>query len=92
MNRSNKIGWAQVRAGIFIFTALVFLAVGIVMMGQKTKMFVTKSSLTVIMDDVLGLKVGAQGVPPVRRAGLVGRGRNSGHLPVNRRCSRHIGR
>lgn len=66
MNRSNRIGWAQVRAGIFIVLALLFLAAGVVMMGQKTKMFVAKSSLTVVMDDVLGLKVGA----PVWLAGV----------------------
>ncbi len=66
MKRSNKIGWAQVRAGIFIFLALLFLAIGIVMMGQKTKMFVNKSRLTVVMEDVLGLKDGA----PVWLAGV----------------------
>jgi len=66
MKRSNQIGWAQVRAGVFIFTALVLLAVAIVMMGQKTKMFVDKKSLTIVMDDVLGLKVGA----PVWLAGV----------------------
>lgn len=66
MKRSNQIGWAQVRAGVFIFTALALLAVAIIMMGQKTKMFVDKKSLLVVMDDVLGLKVGA----PVWLAGV----------------------
>lgn len=66
MKRSNQIGWAQVRAGVFIFAALALLAVGIIMMGQKTKMFVDKKSLTVVMDDVLGLKVGS----PVWLAGV----------------------
>jgi len=66
MKRSNQIGWAQVRAGVFIFAALMFLAIGIIMMGQKTKMFVTKSRLTVTMDDVAGLKEGA----PVWLAGV----------------------
>lgn len=66
MKRSNQIGWAQVRAGVFIFAALTLLAVGIIMMGQKTKMFVDKKSLLVVMDDVLGLKVGA----PVWLAGV----------------------
>jgi len=66
MKRSNQIGWAQVRAGIFIFAALLLLAIGIILMGQKTKMFVDKKSLTVVMEDVLGLKVGA----PVWLAGV----------------------
>jgi phospholipid/cholesterol/gamma-HCH transport system substrate-binding protein len=66
MERSNRIGWAQVRAGIFIFVALVFLAGGILLMGQKTKMFVSKGQLRVVMDDVAGLKEGA----PVWLAGV----------------------
>lgn len=66
MNRSNKIGWAQVRAGVFIFAALVLLAIGIIMMGQKTKMFISKGELQIVMDDVAGLKIGA----PVWLAGV----------------------
>jgi len=59
MERSNRIGWAQVRAGVFIFIALVFFAGGVLIMGQKTKMFVSKGKLQVVMDDVAGLKEGA---------------------------------
>ena len=66
MERSNKIGWAQVRAGIFISLALLFLALAVVMMGQKTRMFARMEKLTVVMTDVLGLKVGA----PVWLAGV----------------------
>ncbi|MDD5285480.1 MAG: MlaD family protein [Desulfuromonadaceae bacterium] len=66
MERSNQIGWAQVRAGVFIFLALLFFAGGITIMGQKTKMFVTKGDLQVLMEDVAGLKVGA----PVWLAGV----------------------
>lgn len=66
MERSNQIGWAQVRAGVFIFTALVFIAGGVLLMGQKTKMFVPKGQLRVVMDDVAGLKEGA----PVWLAGV----------------------
>ena len=66
MQRSNHIGWSQVRAGIFIFLALLFIAGGVTIMGQKTKMFVSKGSLNVVMDDVAGLKVGA----PVWLAGV----------------------
>ena len=66
MERSNKIGWAQVRGGIFILLALLSIAGGVLLMGQKTKMFVTKGALQVVMDDVAGLKEGA----PVWLAGV----------------------
>jgi phospholipid/cholesterol/gamma-HCH transport system substrate-binding protein len=46
--------------------ALLLFAGGILMMGDKTKMFIEKSDLTVIMPDVAGLKVGA----PVWLAGV----------------------
>ncbi|MDD2365529.1 MAG: MlaD family protein [Desulfuromonadaceae bacterium] len=66
MKRSNPIGWAQVRGGIFIFMALVFFAAAVLLMGQKTKMFVKKDSLRVVISDVAGLKIGA----PVWLAGV----------------------
>jgi len=66
MERSNKIGWAQVRAGVFICIALIFVAGGVLLMGQKNKMFVPKGKLRVVMDDVAGLKEGA----PVWLAGV----------------------
>lgn len=66
MKRSNEIGWAQVRGGIFIFLALIFFAGGVLLMGQKTKMFVTKGTMRIVMSDVVGLKVGA----PVWLAGV----------------------
>jgi phospholipid/cholesterol/gamma-HCH transport system substrate-binding protein len=66
MERSNQIGWAQVRAGVFIFLALLFIAGGVTIMGQKTKMFVNKGELRVVMSDVAGLKVGG----PVWLAGV----------------------
>jgi phospholipid/cholesterol/gamma-HCH transport system substrate-binding protein len=66
MKRSNQIGWAQVRGGVFIFLALLFFAGGVMLMGQKTKMFVNKGSLRVVMSDVVGLKIGA----PVWLAGV----------------------
>lgn len=66
MKRSNQIGWAQVRGGIFIFLALLFFAGGVLLMGQKTKMFVNKGAMRVVMADVVGLKVGA----PVWLAGV----------------------
>ncbi len=66
MKRSNRIGWAQVRAGVFIFAALIGIAGGVLLMGQKTKMFVAKGELRIVMDDVAGLKEGA----PVWLAGV----------------------
>ena len=66
MERSNRIGWAQVRAGVFILVALICIAGGVLLMGQKTKMFVSKGQLRIVMDDVAGLKEGA----PVWLAGV----------------------
>ena len=66
MKRSNRIGWAQARAGVFIFVALIGIAGGVLLMGQKTKMFVAKGQLRIVMDDVAGLKEGA----PVWLAGV----------------------
>lgn len=66
MERSDRIGWAQVRAGVFILVALVCIAGGVLLMGQKTKMFVAKGQLRIMMDDVAGLKEGA----PVWLAGV----------------------
>ncbi|MFZ2948431.1 MAG: MlaD family protein [Desulfuromonadaceae bacterium] len=66
MRRSNKIGWAQVRGGVFIFLALLIFASGVLLMGQKTKMFVNKGAMRIVMNDVVGLKVGA----PVWLAGV----------------------
>jgi phospholipid/cholesterol/gamma-HCH transport system substrate-binding protein len=59
MKRSDNITWAQVRVGVFIVCALLFLAGGIVLMGKKTKIFSSTGTLSIIMKDVAGLKVGA---------------------------------
>ncbi|HEY6871148.1 MAG TPA: MlaD family protein [Geobacteraceae bacterium] len=66
MKRSDNIAWSQVKVGIFIVCALIFLAGGIIIMGKQTKLFVPKGELSVIMADVAGLKVGA----PVWLAGV----------------------
>jgi phospholipid/cholesterol/gamma-HCH transport system substrate-binding protein len=66
MNRSNQIGWAQVRGGVFIFLALIIFAGGVLLMGQKTKMFITKGAMRIVISDVVGLKIGA----PVWLAGV----------------------
>jgi phospholipid/cholesterol/gamma-HCH transport system substrate-binding protein len=66
MKRSENIAWSQVKAGIFIVFALLFFAGGVLLMGEKTKFFVPKGRLSVIMADVGGLKIGA----PVWLAGM----------------------
>ncbi|HEY6837203.1 MAG TPA: MlaD family protein [Geobacteraceae bacterium] len=66
MKRSDNIAWAQVKIGIFVVCALVFLAVGIILMGRQTRLFVPKGEISVILPDVGGLKVGA----PVWLAGV----------------------
>jgi len=66
MKRSDNISWSQLKGGIFILVALAFFAGGVLIMGDKTKFFVPKGRLSVIMTDVAGLKVGA----PVWLAGV----------------------
>jgi phospholipid/cholesterol/gamma-HCH transport system substrate-binding protein len=66
MKRSENIGWAQVKAGILIICALLLFAGGVVVMGSKTKFFLPKGDLKVMMSDAAGLKVGA----PVWLAGV----------------------
>ncbi|RNC71328.1 MAG: MCE family protein [Desulfuromonadales bacterium] len=66
MKRSDTIAWSQLKGGIFIILALAFFGGGILFMGEKTKFFVPKGRLSVIMPDVAGLKAGA----PVWLAGV----------------------
>jgi phospholipid/cholesterol/gamma-HCH transport system substrate-binding protein len=66
MKRSDNIAWSQVKVGVFIICALLFLAGGILLMGKRTKLFTPKGDISVIMTDVAGLKVGA----PVWLAGV----------------------
>jgi phospholipid/cholesterol/gamma-HCH transport system substrate-binding protein len=66
MKRSDNIAWSQVKIGIFIVCALIFLAGGILIMGRQTKMFTDKGEVSVMMADAAGLKVGA----PVWLAGV----------------------
>lgn len=66
MKRSENLRWAQVKTGIFILIAILLFCGGVLMMGDKTKMFIDKGTLAVIMPDVAGLKVGA----PVWLAGV----------------------
>jgi len=66
MKRSDTLTWSHVRSGILIVAAFLVASLGIVIMGEKTKLFVPKGTLTIVMDDVAGLKVGA----PVWLAGV----------------------
>lgn len=66
MKRSDNLRWSQVKAGIFILIAILLFGAGVLMMGDKTKMFIQKGTLSVIMPDVAGLKIGA----PVWLAGV----------------------
>ncbi len=66
MKRSDNLRWSQVKAGIFILLAILLFGAGVLMMGDKTKMFIQKGTLSVIMPDVAGLKIGA----PVWLAGV----------------------
>lgn len=66
MERSNQIGWAQVRAGVFILITLILAAGAILLMGQKTKLFTPTSTIRITMKNVAGLKEGA----PVWLAGV----------------------
>lgn len=66
MKRSDNIAWSQVKVGIFIVFSLLFFAGGVLLMGEKTKFFIPKGRLSVIMTDVAGLKIGA----PVWLAGV----------------------
>jgi phospholipid/cholesterol/gamma-HCH transport system substrate-binding protein len=66
MKRSDNITWSQVKVGIFIICALIFLAGGILIMGKQTKLFTHVGQISIIMTDVAGLKVGA----PVWLAGV----------------------
>lgn len=66
MKRSDNIAWSQIKVGIFIICALIFLAGGIILMGKQTNLFTPKGMVAVIMTDVAGLKVGA----PVWLAGV----------------------
>ena len=59
MKRSDNLSWSQVKTGIFILIAMLLFGGGVLMMGDKTKMFIDKGSLSIIMPDVAGLKVGA---------------------------------
>ena len=59
MKRSSDITWPQVRAGIFIVLVLLCVSGAILLMGQKTKLFVPTDSVSIVMKNVVGLKTGA---------------------------------
>ena len=61
MKRSENMTWAQTKVGIFIVAALLIFAAGVLLMGEKTKMFVPKGKLSLIMTDVAGISAAAVG-------------------------------
>ena len=79
MKRSDNIAWSQVKIGIFIVCALIFLAGGILIMGKQTKLFLDKGQISVIMTDVAIDDVAKQGaVVPGSRADLARTGMGVG--------------
>ncbi|HJV33975.1 MlaD family protein [Geomonas sp.] len=66
MKRSDNIARSHVKTGIFVVLALALFAWGVLLMGAKTKMFIPKGRISLIMNTVGGLKVGA----PVWLAGV----------------------
>jgi phospholipid/cholesterol/gamma-HCH transport system substrate-binding protein len=66
MKRSDNLRWSQVKTGLFILFAILLFCGGVLMMGDKTKMFIPKGTLSLLMSDVAGLKIGA----PVWLAGV----------------------
>ena len=66
MRRSDDVTWSQLKGGVFVVVALLFFAWGVLLMGEKTKFFLPKDKLSLIMTDVAGLKAGA----PVWLAGV----------------------
>jgi phospholipid/cholesterol/gamma-HCH transport system substrate-binding protein len=67
VKRSREVRWAEVRVGVFLVMALVFLALGILAVGRKTRLFVPQTKVEVILSNVQGLKIGA----PVWLSGVV---------------------
>lgn len=67
MKRSRDIRWAEVQVGLLLVGSLVFLAVGIFLVGQKTRLFTTTTEVAVLLPNVQGLKAGA----PVWLSGVV---------------------
>ncbi|MEJ2698102.1 MAG: MlaD family protein [Desulfuromonadales bacterium] len=67
MKRSRDVRWAEVRVGVFLVVALVCLAVGILAVGRKSRLFIPQTRVEAIFSNVQGLRVGA----PVWLSGVV---------------------
>jgi hypothetical protein len=61
------IRWAEVKVGVLLVASLVFLALGIFLIGQKTRLFAPTTEIAVLLPNVQGLKAGA----PVWLSGVV---------------------
>lgn len=61
------IRWAEVQVGLLLVGSLVFLAVGIFLVGQKTRLFTPTTKVAVLLPNVQGLQAGA----PVWLSGVV---------------------
>ena len=67
MKRSMDIRWAEVQVGLLLVGSLVFLAIGIFLVGEKTRLFTPTTKVSVLLPNVQGLKAGA----PVWLSGVV---------------------
>lgn len=61
------IRWAEVQVGLLLVGSLVFLAIGIFLVGQKTRLFTPTTKVAVLLPNVQGLQAGA----PVWLSGVV---------------------
>lgn len=59
MKRSLEIRWAEVRGGMLLLCALALLALGILTVGERTRLFTPQSLVRVVLTNVQGLKIGA---------------------------------
>lgn len=67
MKRSMDIRWAEVKVGVLLVASLLCLALGIFLIGQKTRLFTPTTEVAVLLPNVQGLKAGA----PVWLSGVV---------------------
>jgi phospholipid/cholesterol/gamma-HCH transport system substrate-binding protein len=67
VKQSKDIRWAEVQVGLLLVGSLVFLAIGIFLVGEKTRLFTPTIEVSVLLPNVQGLKAGA----PVWLSGVV---------------------
>jgi len=59
VKRSMDIRWAEVKVGVLLVASLVVLALGIFLVGEKTRLFTPTTRVEVLLPNVQGLKAGA---------------------------------